>query len=70
MWRQFIMLISVIILKLETTDKLIEFDDVLLKTMKTRNCHFLGNRIKYIAEIWYVEAIRNADFYYYIEIGN
>ena len=30
------MLTSIIILKLETTDKLIEFDDVLiLKTMKT-----------------------------------
>ena len=30
------MLISIIILKLETTDKLVEFDDVLIfKTMKT-----------------------------------
>ena len=49
----------------------IEFDDVIiLKTMKTWNCQYLGNRIKYIAKIWYVGVIHNFDFGCYIEIGN
>ena len=37
------MLIFIIILELETTDKLVEFDDVLiLKTMKHKIANYLG----------------------------
>ena len=40
------MVISIITLELETTDNLVQFDDALiLKTMKTGNCQFLGTKI-------------------------
>ena len=41
------MLISIIVLKFESTDKLVEFDDVIiLKTMKTWK-QFLGTKMAY-----------------------
>ena len=56
---------------LKPLSKSIEFDDVIiLKTMKTWKCQYVGNRIKYTGEIWHMEVIHNADFDYYIEIGN
>ena len=40
------MLIWIIVLKFESADKLAEFDDaIILKTMKTWNCQFLGTKI-------------------------
>ena len=41
------MLILIIALNVESTDKLVKFDDIIiLKTMKTRNCQFhLGKRM-------------------------
>ena len=40
--------ISIIVLKFESTDKLDENDDeIILKTMKTGNCQFLGTKIAY-----------------------
>ena len=48
---------------------MIEFDDVIiLKTMRKRNCQYLGNKMKYEAEICYVEVAYDADFGYGIEI--
>ena len=48
---------------------MIEFNDIIiLKTMKKWNCQYLGNKMKYEAEICYVEAAYNADFDYGIEI--
>ena len=55
--------------KFESTDKFNRINDVIiLKTMKTRNCQYLGNTITYEVEIWYVEVIYDADLDYGIEI--
>ena len=49
--------------------KLIEFDDdIILKTMKTWNCLYLSNDMKYETEIWYSEVIYDADSVYTNEI--
>ena len=40
-----------------------EFDDVItVKTMKTYNCLYLGNEMKYEDEICYQEVIYDTDF--------
>ena len=40
------MLISIVVLKFESTVKIIRFEYVIiLKTMKTPNCQFLGNQL-------------------------
>ena len=58
------MLILIIILKLETTDKLVEFDDVLiLKTMKTWNCQFLGPGGHWNDEVVIIPKINDAVFF-------
>ena len=44
---------------------MVELDDVtILKTMKKWNCQYLGNEMKYEAEIFHVEVAYNADFGY------
>ena len=49
--------------------KLIEFDDVIiLKTMKTLNCLYLGNNMKCETVIWYLEVVCDADSDYATEI--
>ena len=48
---------------------MVEFGDVIiLKTMKKWNCQYLGNEMKYDAEICYAEVAYDADFTYGIEI--
>ena len=46
-----------------------EFDDfIILKTMKTLNCLYLGNNVKYETVIWYSEVICDADSDYATEV--
>ena len=50
---------------------MIEFDNVIiLKKTKKWNCQYLGNEMKYEAEICYVEVFYYADFDYGMEIRN
>ena len=52
-------------LKFNQLAKLIEFDDVIiLKAMKTWNCLYLGNKMKYEAEICYEEVAYDTNFSY------
>ena len=61
----FTMLISVLVLKSESTDKSTEFDDIiiLLKTVKTGHYQYLWKARKHQAKICYM------DFEYDIEIS-
>ena len=63
------MLTSLMVLKFESTVKSITFDDVII-LKENMKCQYLGNETKYEAELWYMEVIHNADFDYYVEIGN
>ena len=63
------MLISIVVLKFESIVKI----NSTLKSHQfvdneSMNCKYLADGIKYVAQIWYLEVIRNTDFDYWIEI--
>ena len=59
------MLILIMVLKFKQLANLIGFEDVIiLKTIKTGSCHYLGHG----AEIQCVEVTNDADFDYSVEI--
>ena len=63
------MLILIIVLKFVSTEKTVEFGDVIiLKIMRAYKCLYSVNELKYETEIWYLEVFYDADFDYATEI--